>query len=79
MKWKEDPSKDNQGLGEAKNGVGEGRDTIKNQNDSVSVENNNNRREENETAMKASRRCRNLPVTRRDDFLWTATSKKQSR
>jgi len=79
MKWKEDPSKENQGLGEAKNEVGEVRDPIENQNDSVSVENNNNRREEDETAMKASRRCRKIPVTRRDDFLWTATSKKQSR
>jgi hypothetical protein len=29
MKWKEDPSKENQGLGEAKNGVGEGRYPIK--------------------------------------------------
>jgi hypothetical protein len=79
MKWKEDPSKENQGLGEAKNGVGEGRDPIENQNDSVSVENNNSRREEDETAMKASRRCRKIPVTRRDDSLWTATSKKQLR
>jgi hypothetical protein len=55
MKWKEDPSKENQGLGEAKNGVGEGRDPIENQIDSVSVENNNSRREEDETAMKASK------------------------
>jgi hypothetical protein len=43
------------------------------------VENNNSRREEDETAMKASKRCRKIPVTRRDDVLWTATSKKQSR
>ena len=35
MKWKEDPSKENQGLGEAKNGVGEGRGLIENHNDSV--------------------------------------------
>jgi hypothetical protein len=55
MKCKEDPSKENQGLGEAKNGVGEGRDPTENQNDSVSVENNNSRWEEDETAMKASR------------------------
>jgi len=41
MKWKEDPSKANQGLGEAKNGVEGGRDPIKYQNESVSVENNN--------------------------------------
>jgi len=79
MKWKEDTSKENQGLGEAKNGVGEGRDPIENQNDSVSVENNNSRREDDETAMIASRRCRKIPVTRRDDFLWTATNKTQSR
>jgi len=68
MKWKEDPSKENQGLGEAKNSVGKGRDPIENHNDSVSVENNNNRREEEETAMKASRRCQKIPVTRRDDI-----------
>jgi len=53
MKWKEDPSKENQGLGEAKNGVGEGRDPVKNQNESVSVENNDSRKEDDETAMKA--------------------------
>ena len=79
MKQKEDPSKENQGLGEAKNVAGEGRDPIENQIDSASVENNNSRREEVETAMKASRRCLKIPVTRRDDILWTATSKKQSR
>jgi len=45
MKWKEYPSKENQGLGEANNGVGEGRDPIETQNNSVSVENNNSRRE----------------------------------
>jgi hypothetical protein len=55
--WKEDPSKENQGLGEAKNGVGEGRYPIENQNESVSVENNNSGREEDETAAKASRKC----------------------
>jgi len=79
MKWKEDPSKENQGLGETKNEVGEERDPIRNQNDSVSVENINNRREEDETAMKASGRCWKILVTRRDDFLWTTTTKKQSR
>jgi beta-glucosidase-like glycosyl hydrolase len=63
MKWKEDPSKENQGLGEAKNGVGEGTDPIENQNGSVSVENNNSRREEDEAAKKASRRCQKIPVT----------------
>jgi len=35
MKWKEDPSKGNQGSREAKNGVGEGRDPTENQNYSV--------------------------------------------
>jgi hypothetical protein len=57
MKWKEDPSKENQSLGEAKNEVGEERDTIENQNDNISAGNNNSRREEDETAMKASRKC----------------------
>jgi len=79
MKWKEDPSKENQGLGGVKNGVGEGRDPIEDQNDSVSVENNNSRRDGNETAIIALRRYQKITVTRRDDFLWTATSKKQSR
>jgi len=57
MKWKEDPSKENQGLGETKNEDREERDPIENQNESVSTGNNNNRREEDEAAMKASRRC----------------------
>ena len=56
MKWKEDPSKDNQGPGEAKNGVGEGRDPTKNQNDSVQAEYNNSRQREKETMVIASRR-----------------------
>jgi len=43
------------------------------------VENNKSKQEEDETAMKASRRCGKIPVTERDGFLWTATSKKQSR
>jgi hypothetical protein len=70
MKWKEAPSKENQGFGETKNEVGEERDPV--ENDSVSAgnnNNNNNRREEDETATKASRRCRKIPVTRRDYFL----------
>jgi hypothetical protein len=46
MKWKEDPSKENQGLRETKNEVVEEKGPIGNQNDSVSVENINNRREE---------------------------------
>ena len=78
MKGKEDSSKENKCLGDAKNDVGEERDPVEKQNGSVSAENNNNRREKDEEAMKASR-CRKIPVTRRDDFLWTATSKKQSR
>jgi hypothetical protein len=49
MEWKEEPSKENQGLGEAKNGAEERRDPMENQNDSVSVENNKSRREEDET------------------------------
>jgi hypothetical protein len=40
MKWKEDPSKDNQGPGEAKNGVVKGRDPTENRNDSVQAEDN---------------------------------------
>jgi hypothetical protein len=82
MKWKGDSSKENQRLVETKNEIGEERDPI--ENDSVSAgnnnnnNNNNNRREEAETATKASRRCQKIPVTR-NDFLWTATSKKQSR
>jgi hypothetical protein len=41
MKWKEDPSEENQGLGETKNEDGEERDPIGNQNYSVSLENIN--------------------------------------
>jgi hypothetical protein len=68
MKWKEDPSKDNQGPRETKNGVGEGRDPTENQNYSVQAEDNNSRREEKETVVKASSRSQKIPVTRRDDF-----------
>jgi hypothetical protein len=56
MKWKEDPSKDNQGPGEVKNGVGEGRDPTENQNDSVKTEDNNSTQQEKETVVMASRR-----------------------
>ena len=79
MKQKEDTNKDNQGPGEAKNGVGEGRDPTENQNDSVQAADNNSRQQEKETVVIASRRNRKTPVTRRDDFLCTATSKKQAR
>jgi len=79
MKWKEDTNKDNKGPREAKNGVGEGRDPTENQYDSVQAEENNSRQQEKETVVTASRRSQKLPVTRRDDFLWTATSKKQAR
>ena len=67
--------KDNKGPGEAKNGVGEGRDPTEIQNDSVQAEDNNSRQQ----VVKASRRSRKIPVTRRDDFLRTAISKKQAR
>jgi len=79
MKWKEDTNKDNQGPGEATNGVGEGRDPTESQNDSVQTEDNNSRQQEKRTVVIASRRSRKTPVTRRDDILWTATSKKQAR
>ena len=76
MKWREDPSKENQGLAEAENGVGEGRHLIENQNDSVSVESNKSRREEVEAAMKTSRRrYRMIPMLRRDDFCGQPTAK----
>jgi hypothetical protein len=65
MKWKENPSKDNQGTGDTKNGVGEGRDPTKNQNDSVQAEENNSRQQEKETVVMASRRSRKIPVTRK--------------
>jgi hypothetical protein len=80
MKLKEDPSKDNQGLGEAKNGIGEGKDPIENQNSSISVESNKSRKEEDKTAMKGSTRCWKTPVTRGDDFFCgERPAKKQSR
>ena len=78
MKLKEDPSKDNQGPGKDKNGIRKGRDPIENQNDSVQAEDNNSRQQEKETVVIASRRSRKMPVTRRDEFLWTATSKKKT-
>jgi hypothetical protein len=76
MKWEEDPSTENQGPGEAINGAGEGRDPTENQNDTVQAEDNNSRKQENETGLKASGRTRKIPVTRRDDFLWTVNCKK---
>jgi len=79
LKWKEDPSTGNQGPGEATNEVGEGRDPTENQNDSVQAEDNNSKRQEKETGVKASGRSRKIPVTRRDDFLWTVNCKKHSR
>jgi len=75
MKWKEDPSTENQGPGKAINEVGEARDPTENQSVSVEAE-DNSKRQENETGVKASGRSRKLPVTRRDDFLWTVNCKK---
>jgi len=79
MKWKEDTNKENQSPGEAKNGVGEGRDPTENQNDGVQALDNNSRQKEKKTVVTASRKSHKIPITRRDDFLWTATSKKQAR
>jgi hypothetical protein len=56
MKWKEDPSTENQGPGEAAEGAGEGRNPTENQNDSVQADDNNSRRQENEIGLKASGR-----------------------
>jgi len=53
----------------------EGRDPTENQNDSVQAEESNSRQQEKETVVVASRSNRKIPATRRDDFLWTATSK----
>jgi len=77
MKWKEGTNKDKQG--EAKIGIREGRDPTENLNDGVQAEESNSRQQEKKTVVIASRRNRKTPVTRRDDFLWTATSKRQAR
>jgi hypothetical protein len=70
MKWKEDPSTENQGPGEAangagegRNGAGEGRNPTENQNDSVQAVDNNSRRQENGIGVKASGRSQKIPVT----------------
>jgi len=77
IKWKEDTNKENQGPGEAKNGVGEGRDPTENQIDSVQAEDNNSRqqRDSGDSFKKKSQdTCKKEMI-----FLWTATSKKQAR
>jgi hypothetical protein len=40
---------------------------------------NNSKKQENGIGVKASGRSQKIPVTRRDDFLWTVNSKKHSR
>jgi len=79
MKWKKDTNKDKQDPGEAKIGFREGSDPTENQNDGVQAEESNSRQQEKKTVVIASRRDRKTPVTRTDDFLWTATSKRQAR
>ena len=76
LKWKEDTSTGNRGTEEA---AEEGRGRSGNRTVSVQAEDNNGRRQENETEVKASRRSRKVPVTRKGDFLWTVNCTKHSR
>jgi hypothetical protein len=78
MKWKGDPSKENQGLGKQKMKLEKEEIQSKTRMTAFQWKKIIVEGEEDETAMKASR-YQKIPVTRRDDFLWTATSKKHSR
>ena len=78
MKWKEDASKDKQDPREATPGIREERDPNENRKD-VQTEEGDNRQQESETVGIVSRRNRRTPVTRREDFLWADTSKRQAR
>jgi len=79
MKWKEDTNKDKQDPRKATTGIREERDPSENQKDRAPAEASDNRQQETETVGTASRRNRKIPVTRRDDFLWTTTRKRQAR
>ena len=79
MKWKEDTNKDKQDPRKATTGIREERDPSENQKDRAPAEASDNRQQETETVGTASRRNSKVPVTRRDDFLWTTTRKRQAR
>jgi len=79
MKWKEDTSKDKQDPREATPGIREERDPNENWKDNVQTEEGDNRQQESETVGIVSRRNLRTPVTRREDFLWADTSKRQAR
>ena len=79
MKWKEDASKDKQDPREATPGIREERDPNDNRKDNVQTEDGVNRQQESETVGIVPRRNRRTPVTRREDFLWADTSKRQAR
>ena len=79
MKWKEDANKDKQDPRETTIGIREGRDPTENQKDSGQAEMSENRQQETETVETTTKRNRKIPVTRREDFLWTDTSKRQAR
>ena len=79
MKWKEDTSKNKQDPWEATPGISEEGDPIEHRKDSAQAEENDNKQQETETVGTVHTRNRWIPVTRSEDFLWTATNKRQAR
>jgi hypothetical protein len=77
MKWREDTNEDKQDQREDTARIRKERDPMENQKDSAQTEVSNNNQQEVETVGIVTRRNRKIPVTRREDFLWTTTSKRQ--
>jgi len=79
MKWKEGTSKDKRDPWEATPGIREEGDPIEHGKDSAQTEVNDNKQQETETVGTVHTRNRRIPVTGSEDFLWTATNKRQAR
>ena len=79
MKWREDTNKDKQDQREDTSRIRKERDSMENQKDSAQIEVSDNNQQEVETVGIVTRRNRKILVTRREDFLWTTTSKRQER
>jgi hypothetical protein len=79
MKWKDGTSKDKQDPWEATPGIREERDPIEHGKDSAQTEVSNIKQQETDTVGTVRTRNRQIPVTRSEDFLWTATNKRQAR
>jgi len=78
MKWKED-TKTSKTQEKLKLELGKDETPQKTRMIFVQAEESNSTQQEKETVVIASRRNQKTPVTRRDDFLWTGTSKRQAR